>query len=258
MTESPIFRCYSRSLWIINKRIMDFYTSIADNYNNIFPLNPAQISFVNSIIDIPSSILDVGCGTGNLAISLADNEYNVTAIDPDSSMLEIARSNPISTNLDLKKLGMLDVGTSALDNTYDCVLCFGNTVVHLTDLDSIGLFFKNVRKVTSNGGIFTFQIINYDKVLDNKLSGLPTIENKHIKFERNYKVNSRGMIEFETICTVKQDGQSLVNCVELYPLRKSQAEGLLIKAGFEIIQSYSSFKMDAYNPSSLPLVFVCS
>ena len=237
---------------------MDFYTSIAENYNNIFPLNPVQVSFVNSIVKKESTILDVGCGTANLAIFLADNGHKVTAIDPDSSMLEIARRNPLSTNLDLKKLGMLDVGTSMLDNTYDCVLCFGNTVVHLTDLDSIGLFFKNVRKVTSNGGIFTFQIINYDKVLDNKLSGLPTIENNHIRFERNYKLNSKGLIEFETICTIKQDGQSLINIVELYPLRKTQAEELLMGAGFEVIRSYSSFKLDEYHPNSLPLVFICS
>jgi len=237
---------------------MDFYSSIAKNYNSIFPINPAQISFVNSIVSEHSSVLDIGCGTGNLAISLADFGHRVTAIDPDDKMLEIAVSNSSTNNPVFSKLGMMDVGKPPLDGSFDLVICFGNTVVHLTEPESIGLFFKNVRKVIPVGGKFSFQIINYDNVLDNKLTGLPTIENNHVRFERNYRLNSKGTIDFETICTIKKDEQSIVNTVELYPLRKSQAEDLLTKAGFEIIQTFSSFKMDVYSPDSLPLVYVCS
>jgi 2-polyprenyl-3-methyl-5-hydroxy-6-metoxy-1,4-benzoquinol methylase len=52
---------------------MAFYKSIADFYDHIFPLNPAQVGFVKSCIPDQgnSELLDVGCGSGSLCIALA-------------------------------------------------------------------------------------------------------------------------------------------------------------------------------------------
>ncbi len=237
---------------------MDFYSSISQIYNHIFPLNKGQVTFVGSLIKGGSDILDIGCGTGNLAIALAEMGFNITAIDTNNNMLDIARSNSENGNPIFRETGMMEIGTEFSDSKFSSVLCFGNTVVHLTDINDIGLFFKGVKEVLVPEGTFLFQIINYDNVLDNKLSQLPTIENSFVRFERNYRLNSSGLIEFETICTIKKENNTLVNTVNLFPLRKSQATELLTQAGFTKIQYFSSFKKDPYRSVSLPLVFVCS
>jgi len=41
-----------------------------------------------------SSILDVGCGTGQITCALAERGYAVTGIDPAGPMLDVARSRP--------------------------------------------------------------------------------------------------------------------------------------------------------------------
>lgn len=41
-----------------------------------------------------SSVIDIGCGTGTLAIMLADRGHHVTGVDPAGAMLDVARAKP--------------------------------------------------------------------------------------------------------------------------------------------------------------------
>ena len=154
-------------------------------------------------------------------------------------------------------MNILDIDTQFPERSFDLALCFGNTIVHLQNIEDVELFFKKVRLVLKPGEMFLFQIINYDFVLDSNLKGLPTIENEKIKFERHYSLDKNEMIDFSTVLTIKETGEILNNSVKLFPVRKKQAERALKNAGFEHIKSYSSFTKNEYNPRSLPLVFEC-
>lgn len=52
---------------------MVFYESIAPWYDHIFPFTPGQKQFIGQELENMATkhILDVGCGTGNLVLSLA-------------------------------------------------------------------------------------------------------------------------------------------------------------------------------------------
>ena len=71
---------------------MSFYQSFASYYDRIFPLNQTALSFVSNYFQPGESILDMGAGTGNMAIALADKEIEVTASEPDETMAESIRS----------------------------------------------------------------------------------------------------------------------------------------------------------------------
>ncbi len=239
---------------------MDFYSRISDYYNDIFPLNKAQISFVRSYLDGVSKdkrMLDIGCGTGGLPIGLYEDFDSISAIDTNEEMLEIAKQKVGEKAIDFINISMLDIDIQFPANNFDVVLCFGNTIVHLQNIEEIETFFKKVRYVLKQGGKFLFQLINYDNVLDNNLKGLPTIENDKIKFERNYKLDENNLIIFSTILTIKETSEILKNNVKLFPVRKRQIEVALKNAGFNTVKTYSSFTKNEYNASSLPLVFEC-
>ncbi len=237
---------------------MDFYTQISEYYKDIFPLNKAQVTFVKSYLDkgkATKSMLDIGCSTGDLSVELCDYFDVIAAIDTNEEMLEIARAN--NNKIDFKNISMLDVDTQFPSNTFDFVLCFGNTIVHLQNNNEIELLFQKVKTILKPNGKFLFQIINYDNVLDNNLKELPTIENNRIKFERYYNIDQNNMIDFSTTLTIKTTGEEIISSIKLFPARKQQIEQSLLKAGFENIISFSSFNKNEYSKNSLPLVFEC-
>ncbi|MEV0564908.1 class I SAM-dependent methyltransferase [Dactylosporangium sp. NPDC050588] len=52
----------------------------------------AWASLLNSVLPVPSaSVVDIGCGTGSLAVLLAETGHRVHGLDASSAMLDVAR-----------------------------------------------------------------------------------------------------------------------------------------------------------------------
>jgi len=237
---------------------MGFYKSIARVYNQIFPLNPGQVNFTTGVFVYPgdSSILDIGCGTGSLSLALASTFKRVVGIDLDEKMIEEARSAaPETLNLEFIPLNMLAIDPHFHAGSFDGILCYGNTLVHLSSLEQISLFFKKCKRLLAPKGKLLIQIINYDRILDQKIGSLPTIESDELQFVRNYIYHpEEHLIDFETILTLKAQGQVIRNSVPLFPVRKSELEDLLKDAGFSYLNFFGNFKREILSSESIPLV----
>ena len=202
------------------------------------------------------SILDIGCGTGNLAIELTTQFTEVIAIDLNTDMLNAARQKRGSSKVSFLEMDMLKIDQHFAPNQFDTVSCFGNTIVHLGGLEQISLFFRKVKHVLKPGGKLLVQLINYNKVLDEKLPGLPTIDNEFAKFERIYTTDQNGLIDFKTILTVKSTHEIIENTIKLFPLRKKQITDALSETGFSNVCFYGSFAKTEYG-KGMPVVFEC-
>lgn len=73
------------------------FDDVAAVYDDALPSHVVEhylakrVNFVRSLLSPPGRVLDVGCGTGQLAIRLADLGYEVVGIDPSAGMLEQLR-----------------------------------------------------------------------------------------------------------------------------------------------------------------------
>jgi SAM-dependent methyltransferase len=241
---------------------MQFYLSVAEYYDYIFPLDEAQVEFVRTSIPPPrkdKGILDIGCGTGSLAVALASEGFSVTGIDLDTDMVKRATDKGRGLpSLSFLQLDMRDLAETFPPSTVDAILCFGNTLVHLKERSDVLSVCRTGKDLIKRGGRFLLQILNYDHILAKRLPGLPTIENDRVRFERTYRYNDDGSIAFSTVLTVKATGSVLENEVLLYALGKGEVEVMLSEAGFSEIRFYGDFRRGPLRPESLPLVVEAS
>lgn len=239
-----------------------FYSSIANYYQHIFPLNPSQVRFLSTLLPYNGArVMDVGCSTGDLAFALAKFGFPTWAIDFDAEMIELAKNAksedsifPIFEQLDMRQFDQhypLDF--------FDTIICFGNTLVHLLNDQDIQQFLNAAHHALASEGSLTIQILNYNHILNNKISKLPPIDNDHITFERHYAFPELpGLIDFNTKLTVKSTGQVIENTIKLNPIRQEKLHKLLEEAGFENINCFGNFDNGPLLPDSLPLIVSCN
>ncbi|WP_026474952.1 class I SAM-dependent methyltransferase [Alkaliflexus imshenetskii] len=237
---------------------MAFYESIAPWYDFIFPVSPVQGEFIKNQTDGVNGkhLLDVGCGTGNLALSLASQGAIVTGIDLDKQMLEMGAHKATDySGVSFQQVNMLEVAKCFAPHSFDGVACFGNTLVHLQKPGQILSFFNQCAGVLKPWGSLLLQVINYDYVLDSGLERLPLIENEQIRFERFYELREQDeLINFRTVLTVKETGGEIRNSVPLLPIRRDLLRVLLDEAGFGEIHFFGGFDGSRLTTQSLPLV----
>lgn len=236
---------------------MSFYKSIAKYYDQIFPLNYDQVGFVlEKVNDIEkANILDIGCGTGSFTVALSKMCNNIIGIDLDDEMLVLAEKKSFSENIRFEKCNMLSIKHSFDENTYDAITCFGNTLVHLNSNEEISTFVDQCKSILKTKGKLLLQIINYNRILDEGIDGLPTIENENVKFVRQYEyLPEYNEITFATELLHKKTCAIIENKQQLYPIRQQELLEILENKGFKIIKTYGSFKKDELQLSSIPFI----
>ena len=242
---------------------MALYESIADYYDEIFLLKQTRLDFLESFLKNKLKILDIGCATGELAIALAKKGHQVTGIDLDEKMIRLARSKAEKQSLSFEPGGappfyvkdMTRIGEDFSGGTFDAVLCFGNTLVHLENPEKIKELFIGIKKILKGGGIAVLQIVNYDRVLSAKIKELPLLENENFVFRRRYDYDEeRHRIGFITDLKIKKGGKVIKNSENLYPLTFKELKHALDWAGFSKKQFYGSETGAPYDKTSPALI----
>jgi len=237
---------------------MKFYSTISSSYDYIFPYNPMHLSFVQKHCSVlkGSRILDIGCSTGALALKLAEQGVQVEAIDTDADMIALANDKKREEHkkLSFNVMDMLSIEEKFETKAFDSILCFGNTLVHLSNTDQVASFFKQVFEILDANGTFCFQILNYSHILKTKMANLPLINNDHVRFDRAYSYNNLPYIDFETKLKIKKTGEIIENSIPFLALELNDIILYLKEAGFKQISSFSNFKSDDYKQDTFSLV----
>jgi glycine/sarcosine N-methyltransferase len=239
----------------------DFYSSISEYYHEIFPFTPSQLGFTSKHTAglEGKNILDIGCATGELAYQLAKAGAVVTGIDLNEDLLFQAKTKKVAPYLIFQKGDMLELESDFRPHQFDAVLCFGNTLVHLSSDQQIYTMIRGVHAVLKPKGVFLLQILNYDYILSEKVTQLPVIETSGIKFIRNYLIeDDNPVIRFRTELHIKKANRVIYNETPLLALQSHQVKDLLTEAGFPDISLFASFKEEPFGGKHLPLVLKAS
>lgn len=107
--------------------------------------------------DPPCRILDIGCGTGSLALDLASEGYAVTGVDPAPEMIAAARAKPGAD-----KVKWVTGLVSDLDEAlrFEAAIMTGHAFQCLLDDEQVLALFRGISSRLTREGSFWFETRN--------------------------------------------------------------------------------------------------
>src|SRR3989344_855408 len=107
----------------------------------------------------PKHILEIGCGTGNHTLELAQKAEKVLAIDIDPNMAALAKRK--INQKKLKNVIVLEKRVEQLDlKKFDLAVAMFNVVTYIQETDKLFSFMNGVSSRLRRGGVFIFDAWN--------------------------------------------------------------------------------------------------
>jgi len=99
-------------------------------------------------------ILDIACGTGSLAVSLAKRGHVVHGIDLSPEMIALARSK--STEMPNVSFEVQDMTDFIMHDKFDLITCAYDAINYVLDINGLKAMFSRVAQSLDKSGLFVF------------------------------------------------------------------------------------------------------
>jgi len=106
-------------------------------------------------------VCDLGCGTGEMCLRLAQSGYDVIGVDLSEDMLQIARAKCQNAGYDVLFLRQ-DITKLDLFGTVDVFVCMTDTINHITDRKSLMDMVRSFDNFLNPGGLFLFDALSLE------------------------------------------------------------------------------------------------
>lgn len=118
----------------------------------------------------PKTLLDIGCGTGNLTFLFYEKGYDITAVDISEDMLMQAFEKKMNMGANSVLLLCQDMTELDLNDTVDAAISSMDSINHLTDEEDVKKAFERIALFLNKGGVFIFDantVYKHREVLGN-------------------------------------------------------------------------------------------
>lgn len=173
---------------------MNVFGNYARYYNLLYQDKDyvGEAKFIDQLIQANAptsqSILELGCGTGTLALLLVKEGYNVCGVDLSTSMLQEARERFSQITPKLKaKLTLLqgDIRTIRIDQQFDVIISVFHVFSYQVTNEDLASAFATVKAHLKPGGLFLFDCWYGPTVLtDCPTIRIKSLEDQDVKITR--------------------------------------------------------------------------
>jgi ubiquinone/menaquinone biosynthesis C-methylase UbiE len=148
----------------VSREVWDYLhdSTLARRYDESLagtPLLELDRRFVERHCPAPGRLIDLGCGTGRLAVPLAVRGDRVTAVDLSQEMLRVAGEKAAAAGVILHRLQANVVALDGIrDSVFDYALCLFATLGMVSGSDARRKAIGNAYRVLRSGGVFVLHV----------------------------------------------------------------------------------------------------
>jgi SAM-dependent methyltransferase len=250
----------------------DRYAAIAALYDLAYWDYTEDVDFYGNLARINSGpVLELGVGTGRVAVRLAQAGFSVTGIDESASMLARARDNAKVAGLPPKRLALVAAGMTEfeLDRTYGTAVVAANTFQHLMSTRDQRACLSAIVRHLDPGGILAISIhspaaipwdesaepmLRFDWVRTDPATGETIVRTVASEPDASRMVRRLTYL-YDRVGT---DGtlRRTIFETELRYSSQSEIELLLQEAGLRVTHVYGDYDLSPVGPDTEQLIFV--
>jgi trans-aconitate methyltransferase len=227
----------------MNTLFTDKMASVYDAMYQTFIDYDEEYDFYTTIIQKHGSLstLEIGSGTGNLALRFFQNNQSYLGLDASEDMIAIAQKRTSQSTFihgDMREF--------VLENPVDAILISGRSTSYLISNEDVYYCFDSIHQNLNNEGIFMFDFIDANRYIpyteDNKLILHEAICDGILHYrESNWKLTSADNFLMEwtaTYYTIINNEKEVIaedfSTVRVFTLNEIQL--FLYMKGFEILE----------------------
>jgi SAM-dependent methyltransferase len=194
--------------------------------------------------------LDLACGTGRHSVALTLEGAEVIGIDNSEVMLSRAKEHATSNDVSPKFiLGKMKEFESKVTGKYDLIICLGNSLALLDDLNVLEMLLSSVYNSLNDDGVFIAQVLNFEEIHRTGFRFFPQKGGKmdtgeDVVFSRFYEhtdpPNSSTLV-MSAQMKIKGEWTSLVSTQKVLNLNSNLLKRYLAQAGFQETRFYSDY-----------------
>jgi ubiquinone/menaquinone biosynthesis C-methylase UbiE len=240
----------------LTKGNQEIYTHLAAIYDDVMREIDYEdwADFIDSVImkhnEDATTLLELACGTGSLALSLDELDcYDIMATDYSEQMLEVARQKAEMRNSGIE-WRQTDFTNILIDEKFDVVIMLFDSLNYMKDSDSIRNVFEQVKKVLNPDGFFVFDFTTpqhstkHAELMND--SGLTAENYRFVRISRYLETEGMHYNEF-TIEKLSDDKQTVLERKKEVHVQKtyhfSEIKKIVEEAGMEILGAYDGFDL---------------
>jgi SAM-dependent methyltransferase len=208
------------------------------------------------------NVLELGCGTGRIAIPLAEAGLDVTGIDYAEPMLRLAKSKAADKGLNidwhLGDMRRLDTG-----KRYGSVLLLSNALWHLHDIADFEDCMRGIRGHLAPGGTLvvnvsvpSIQLLNRDP--EKRYPFLNYVDREtgtEVEVTESYRYEADTQIA--RIVHYQGDSDNVVGDLNLRMYFPKELDALLKHSGFQVLEKFGDWDRSAFGPDSGQQLYFC-
>lgn len=233
--------------------------ALADFYDleNGWDRSP-DFAFCRDLAEDAASVLDLGCGTGALAVAISGGGRIVVGVDPAPAMLEIARAKPDAGGVEFIEG---DARTLRLGRRFDLVLLTGHAFQVFLTVEDRRAALATIAAHLAPGGRFIFDSRN--PACREWEEWGPEESMRIVEHPRFGAVSAwndvahdpaTGIVTYDTHYEIRATGQRLSAASRIAFPEKAELEALIAQSGLTVHRWLGDWQGNDWQPGAAELI----